>query len=283
MSNNNSELAEYQRIKIIRSALKLSQQEFAEGAGITQGGLSQLEKGVTKLSFDTLQKISISYSVNCNYLVNGIGEPFLTGSSRSDFITNDLAKTPPKTPPNTPPNVVERVVTVNEAGRNNIVLVDQKAAAGYLQGFRDQVFIHNLPAFSLPGFTNASFRAFEIEGKSMEPTLCSGDWVICRQLEAINQVKNGAIHILVTQDGSIAAKRLYVDSAGLSAESDNYGYQPYSVPLAEVKQVWAAVGFISRNLDRSMMVVRRFRSVEADYRELRSDLDAVLKAQKPRK
>ena len=61
-------------------------------------------------------------------------------------------------------------ITVDSEGRENVELVPQKAAAGYLNGYADPEFISELPKFHLPILpTNATYRAFEISGDSMLP------------------------------------------------------------------------------------------------------------------
>lgn len=59
------------------------------------------------------------------------------------------------------------VVQISGDEEENIVMVDRKAAAGYLQGQSDPDYIAKLPSFRLPGFYGKTFRAFEIIGDSM--------------------------------------------------------------------------------------------------------------------
>ena len=60
------------RVTALREKLNLSQQEFADKIGITQGALSQLESGKSTLSLSTITKISQVFNVDCNWLILGI-------------------------------------------------------------------------------------------------------------------------------------------------------------------------------------------------------------------
>ena len=64
------------RIKEIRTALNLSQEEFGVIFDITKQFVSHLEKDRVYLNNDKLVKLLVDYNVNINYLLGGIGKPF---------------------------------------------------------------------------------------------------------------------------------------------------------------------------------------------------------------
>lgn len=64
------------RLKDIRKALRLTQKEFAARLGITDSGISRLEKGQNQLTDQLIRAICREYKVNYEYLKNGIGEMF---------------------------------------------------------------------------------------------------------------------------------------------------------------------------------------------------------------
>jgi len=65
------------RIKKIRQALNLSQDEFGKVFGISKQFVSLLEKDKTYLNNDKLVKLLFDYKININYLLGGIGEMFI--------------------------------------------------------------------------------------------------------------------------------------------------------------------------------------------------------------
>ncbi len=152
-------------------------------------------------------------------------------------------------------NVVERLitqteriiqpfaVTVNQEGSDNILMVNTKAAAGYMQGCVEPEYIRNLPAFSIPSveFRNGTFRAFQVTGQSMEPTLHTGDWLICEFIEKLKDVRSGEMYVVVSDTKeSVVVKRVeYTDgSAKFYLQSDNPIYPTYSIATKDIKEVW---------------------------------------------
>ena len=65
------------RLKNVRKTLHLTQKEFAAKLGITDSGISRLEKGQNKLTDQMIRTICHEYRVSYDYLKFGIGEMFL--------------------------------------------------------------------------------------------------------------------------------------------------------------------------------------------------------------
>ena len=139
-------------------------------------------------------------------------------------------------------------ITVDSDDRENIELVPQKAAAGYLNGYADPEYIEELQKFKLPVLPeNATYRAFEISGDSMLP-LRSGTIVIGQFLENSSELKNGKTYVLLTKDEGIVYKRIfrYSDNPQLFCfASDNRQYSAYDVSGEDIVEIWEAKAFIS--------------------------------------
>ncbi|HPI46529.1 MAG TPA: S24 family peptidase, partial [Tenuifilaceae bacterium] len=143
-----------------------------------------------------------------------------------------------------------RILTtlVDRDDKELITLVPVKASAGYAKGYSDPDFVETLPKFSLP-FTELSkertYRAFQISGNSMEP-IPSGAYIICEYLQNWSDVKSGKTYIVVTKDDGVVYKRLYNnDNDTLLLKSDNPEYNPYTIPLNSISEIWKALGYIS--------------------------------------
>ena len=93
------------------------------------------------------------------------------------------------------------VVTVDEAGEENIVMVDTKAAAGYPTRFLEPEYYKELPAFKLPGsdYRNGTFRCFQVEGDSMTDSLQNGDFVVADFATIILKISAKDIYMLLLQ------------------------------------------------------------------------------------
>lgn len=78
------------RIKTIRTALGLSQEELANFLGATRSYISLIEKDKSKLSVENLVKLLLNKNVNLNFLLCGMGEPFINKCENTHvFIKNE--------------------------------------------------------------------------------------------------------------------------------------------------------------------------------------------------
>jgi transcriptional regulator with XRE-family HTH domain len=225
-----------QRIKILRKELGLNQTEFAQRIGITQTSLSQIEGEKNGISYDVYKAIVNEFQVHPMWLMDGIGEMF--GSSFGSAQDGNGKR-----------NALPLVVQVGTDEEENIVMVDRKAAAGYLQHQQDPAFIAKLPSFRLPGYRGRTFRAFEISGDSMLPGIVSGDMIVGSYVESLADIKSGSVYIVVTHDGSIVAKRVtFLGNDTYELKSDNTVYEAYAVKSEDIAQVWKAESRITREL-----------------------------------
>ena len=139
-------------------------------------------------------------------------------------------------------------ITVDNDQKENIELVPQKAAAGYLNGYADREFIQELPKFKLPMLpSNVTYRAFEITGDSMLPIL-PGTIIIGEYVDDVREIKNGKTYVLVTKSEGIVYKRVfnYISENGkLFLVSDNRNYSPYQLDIEDVLEVWSSKAYIS--------------------------------------
>jgi len=219
-----------ENIKHLRKQKGMTQEDLANAIGIKRSLVGAYEEGRAEPPLDNLTRIANLFELAIDSLV-----------------TFDLAKSEGKNiPPAQPLKILS--ITVNKEGKENIHLVPQKAAAGYLNGYADPEYISELPGFQLPMLPqNASYRAFEISGDSMLP-LESGTVVIGQFVENPDSIKNGKTYIVITSREGIVFKRVfnYVKEKGrLFLVSDNTSYASYEVPAEEVLEIWEAKAYIS--------------------------------------
>lgn len=74
-------MTENERVKAVRQALGLSQQEFGSRIGIKISAMSYLESGKSRLTESNAILICKEFNVNREWLLNGTGEMFLPESS----------------------------------------------------------------------------------------------------------------------------------------------------------------------------------------------------------
>jgi phage repressor protein C with HTH and peptisase S24 domain len=206
---------EAKRLKSLRDDLGLSQTEFAEKVGLRT--TADLERGKTRITGYIVKELLKQFQINPLWLY---------GESKKKHLQTD---------------VLPKMISVNETGSENIVLVNEKAAAGYGQNIGDPEYYGQLPAFSFPLFEyrNATFRGFQIAGDSMLPLVHPGDWVLAKAVSSINDIKDHHVYVIIEAE-SIRLKKVErsKDGHNLALVSTNTEYPPVSVNTKDVLEIW---------------------------------------------
>ncbi len=219
---------ENQRLKQIREELGLTQAAMGESLAL-KSSTADIERGRMRVPGKVVMLLLQKYRINPLWLY---------GESHKQYLD---AQTP---------NTMPQVITVAQDGDENIVMVQSKAAAGYGQNIQDEEYIAELPSFRipLPEYRNASFRGFQITGDSMLPLVQSGDWVITKAVESIEDIHDLNMYIIVEAD-SIRLKKIKKLEDRLQLISLNPDYPPTEVLMEEVLEIWAFHSRISTNTD----------------------------------
>ncbi len=218
-----------ENIRYLRKQLGLTQDQFAQQLDIKRSLVGAYEEGRAEPRLELLQKMAAMGSLSVDILI-GRDISQLKEYEKKSLRSKEVL-----------------VITVDDNNRDNIELVPQKAAAGYLNGYADPEYIRELPRFKLPVLTQGTYRAFEITGDSMLPilpgTIVIGEWV-----ENFQDLKNGKPYVLVTQREGIVYKRVFnylQENGKLFLVSDNRQYAPYQIDASEVIEAWGAKAYIS--------------------------------------
>ncbi len=218
------------RFKQIREEQNLTQTEFAEALGIKKS-TADIERGRTKLSGQVVTELLRLYNVNPLWLF-GFSNQKLISAGKGD--------------------VSPKVVTVDAMDNENLVLVNQKAAAGYPHNVQDVEWYQQLPAFDfpLPQYRNATYRGFQIEGDSMLPNFYPDDWVLAKAVANMSEASNNKVYVIVLQD-SVLVKKLQKlpDPAKILLVSLNEEYVPFEVNISDVQEIWQVNSKLTFNLD----------------------------------
>ncbi len=219
-------------LKFLRGKHKMSQQELADRVGVGRTTVANIEANLANPGHKTLLEIVKIFDVSVDDLLN----KDLTKKIKQ-VVTRDIEKGSG--------TIIYRpvVVTVDEKGQENIVMVDTKAAAGYPTRYLEPEYYKELPAFKLPGtdYRNGTFRCFQIDGDSMQDTIQHGDYVIGRFCDNhFRDVREGYIHVVVTNE-NVLVKRVLNKAESehkLHLLSDNDAYPEIVVDIDEVKELW---------------------------------------------
>ena len=214
----------------VRRDLGFTQSEFAEVLGIPNT-TADIERGRTKLSGRVVAELLKQFKINPLWLYGESSQQYLDTSRVS---------------------VIPKVVTVDSSDRDNMVLVNARAAAGYPQNIQDTSWYRQLPAFDLPipEFRNATYRGFQVEGDSMLPNLQPGDWVLARAVEQLSDISSNKMYVVVLRDAVLVKKlEKHPGNRGLSLISLNETYPPYEVEPQDIQELWEVRSKITFGVD----------------------------------
>jgi transcriptional regulator with XRE-family HTH domain len=169
--------------------------------------------------------------------------------------------------------------TVSSENNENIELVGEKAKAGYATGFADPEFVNQLPKFQLPFLSKQKkYRTFQLNGDSMLP-IPHGSWVTGEYVQDWLQIVSGQAYVIFTLDDGIVFKvteNLIKENGILRLYSLNPLYEPYDVPIPEIKEVWKFVHFISEELPEPALpqeqLLKTVASLKDDMNRVKSRL-----------
>jgi DNA-binding XRE family transcriptional regulator/SOS-response transcriptional repressor LexA len=228
--------------------------QLRKRAGLTQGGLADklnlkravigaYEEGRAEPKIENLIKIASFFNRTVDEVVGGIID--LNNPTQKKDRLRILA------------------ITVNEQSKENIEVVAARAQAGYLSGYSDPEYITSLPKMSVPYLKGGTYRAFEIEGDSMHPTLETGDMVICKFIENYTWIQDHAMYVVVSDEG-IVVKRIKTHKSQNTLEliSDNKYYPPYKVHLNTVREIWQVQSRMTTHIGSSDDLHKRLNKLE---------------------
>ncbi len=218
------------RFTEVRRELGYTQAEFAQLLGISST-TADIERGRTKLSGKVVAELLKTFKINPLWLY---------GESEQQYLETANV------------NVIPKVVTVDSSDRDNMVLVNAKAAAGYPQNIQDTSWYQQLPAFDLPlpEFRNATYRGFQVEGDSMLPNLRPGEWVLAKAVESLEDVSPNKMYVVVLQDAVLVKKiERPPNSRRVMLISLNETYPPYEVEPQQIQELWQVSSKITFGLE----------------------------------
>lgn len=202
-----------------------SSRQFAVDIDYLPQSLSEILKGRRDVTIEVLRKSIEMYKFNPTYLFTGEGPLFLTEDDNKSL----------------------HVLTVmtDTSNEEQIVHVPVPAQTSYASELNNPKFIQNLPSFTLPDYKYkvGTHRSFDAAGDSMEPTLFEGDKTVCSYIEPAlweSGIKDGYVYVVVTQD-DIVIRRVYNHlkvNKLIEVHSDNKFYEPYTIPLSMIREIW---------------------------------------------
>ena len=145
---------------------------------------------------------------------------------------------------------------VSESNDELIEMIPVKARAGYALGYSDPEFIKELPTIRLPFLSkNRKYRTFPISGDSMPP-VADGSYVVGEFVQDWTTISSDTPCVLVTKDEGIVFKIIdnqIKEDKNLLLISTNPLYEPYSVELKDILEIWIFRCYISMQLPNTII------------------------------
>lgn len=221
------------RFKEIREEHNYTQAEFAALLGI-KNSTADIERGRTKLSGKIVSELLKQF---------GINPLWLYGDSNQKYLALSKGDVSPK------------VISVDSADKENILLVNVKAAAGYPHNVQDLDWYKQLPAFDipLPEYRNSTYRGFQVEGDSMYPHLKPNEWVLGKAVPSLDEAANNKIHVVVLYDSVLVKKlqKIPNDPSKVALISLNEEYLPLEINVSDIQELWQVNSKLTFNLETS--------------------------------
>ena len=230
-------------IKFLRKHRNRTQDDVAFALNMKRSTLSGYENGVAEPNIETLVAFSKYFNIAIDTLVKVDLSTFSEGQlSQLERGFDAHLKGG---------NLRVLATTVSPDNYDNIELVTEKAKAGYTTGFADPEYIKVLPTFSMPFLSKErKYRTFQISGDSMLP-IPDGSYVTGEYVLDWTYIRNGQPYIILTQDDGIVfkiAENKIEEEGKLTLSSLNPLYHPYDLAVADIKEVWKFVHYISAQL-----------------------------------
>ena len=255
-------------LKALRKYKGMSQEEIAQALSMNRSTYSGYENGVAFPNIENLISFSDFFQISIDDLVK---------KDFADFSINDWTnystswKVEAK---GTHLRVLAALVDQNN--EEMIEMIPEKARAGYITGFSDPEFMKVLPTLQIPFLSKErKHRAFPISGDSMPP-VNNGSHVIGEFLQDWTQLKSGTPCIVVTKEDGIVFKFVYnhlEENQSLLLVSSNPLFEPYSVSIKQVIEIWKFSAYFSKELPEVQMDALQ---LSLSYRNLHTDILRIL-------
>ncbi len=220
------------RMRALRKALNLSQQEIAKTLKVNPSAISQMETDRIKPSLDTLLLLTKHYKVNLHWLITGKGQMFEDAISTTKYKTNNRLEALKKLLTEELNSIVKAKQDYVSADVIDIPVKGEIAAGLPVESFQDEIDVMTVRRSMIKG-SMENFICLRVNGKSMEPEIRHNDLILIKQDTEWEKLAGKICAVRI--DGSITLKKLVLDPANklIVLVSLNNEYQPIVVNPAD--------------------------------------------------
>lgn len=204
----------FNKIKKARELIGLSQQQFADEAGVSQRDISQLENGKREFINNSIILLLNKYLIDINSIFD---------NSTDVVLLSDKIK-------------------YNKKG---LPLIPIEAMAGMSNGDSSALELES-EHYYIPEFQKKADYLIRVSGTSMSPKYYNGDVIACKKIPKETFIQWGKVYVMDTIQGALC-KRLFKSEKGdkfISVVSDNDKYPPFDMEKKEIRSLAIVIGVI---------------------------------------
>jgi len=257
----------HSNIRFLRERRRLSQETLSETLVLSRNKLQALESGKTRNpAADDMIKFSEYFKVSVDSLFKVDLSKLSELKLRELEAGNDVYMTGSK--------IRVLAITVNQENQENVEYVPVKAKAGYRSGYSDPEFLAALPRFSMPNLPSGTHRMFPITGDSMLPIADGSDVITCYVADWKEIKANTPCIVILKGEQDFVFKLVTLTGKELQLKSLNPAYGPYTVPVAEVLEIWQFYCFQSKEFPDALpdlrVLAKAVRDLQQDFKEMKT-------------
>lgn len=161
-----------------------------------------------------------------------------------------------------------------------IPILDIYAAAG-INGYCNNDYPDDEGTILVPKHMlkqDKKYYCIKVKGKSMEPTLAEGSYIIISEIQDINSLQDGNIYIIITKEGIAYLKRIKLDLENnriqcISDNFDKFAFPDFYLNTDEIHKMFEINIYITNTLNNSAYeVLKRVILLENDMNTIKSKL-----------
>ncbi len=246
------------RIKQLLDYYNLSTYQANEKLGYGRSSkLYKLLNNEVRPGYDTLVEILAAFpDVSSSWMLTGAGPMLVDGAKELAGEASGQLQLVPFGREEARPVLLGRLgaanqeplMTVGLDGELNTMLVSVNAQAGYGLQHNEPVYVQQMRQYRIPGFERGTYRAFEVSGDSMEPTMHNRDIVIASHVSELRLLEPGEVYVVVTAENVLLKRikhRLRASDEEVVLYSDNPHRKPFGLETRDIIQLWQVQGYLS--------------------------------------
>jgi len=244
-------------IRKIRSVKTLSQQAFAELFDLKRGTLGAYEEGRSEPKIETIIKIANYFSIPIDDLLT------------KELTVNSLLKFKG--------NLTLEQESIQQDPFAIIPCITSGNHSEYIEHFKKQHFIADLPQLCLPLNTDKKFRGYAVQNLEMshnDQGLFPKDIAIGELVPpSVYKKLNNGIIVLVLIEDALILRRLFITAKKIVLRAEHKNVDDIEMTVNEVKELWRIrYVFYHRIPDAHPNIEEKLQVLEQEFAKLRQKL-----------